>query len=192
MDSEPCRLALLIDIDSEEPNLLGCILEKAAAYGTVIIRRVYGDCKKLSDWETCIRYRDIEPVPNYAGGKNAADITLIIHAMDLLHSGAVDGFCIVASDNHYAGLVRRLRKDVFVAGIGKRNVPASFKEAFNCFTDIEALSQQAKAKDRAYGKAELGLIERIKGAIRKASAQDYVTNAPGRTPLFRIECRHTA
>ena len=174
MGSEPLRLAVLIDMDSEEPSLLGRMLDRAGTYGTVVVRRVFGNCPKLSDWEECLRYRDIKPVRNYADGKNAADITLIVHAMDLLHSGTVDGFCIISSDNHYAGLVRRLRKDVFVAGIGKRNVPEPFKEAFSKFTDIETLSEPTKAGDRAYGKAELDLIERIKGAIRKASAQDYV------------------
>ena len=174
MRLEPRRLAVLIDMDQEEPDLLGRVLGKAATYGTVATRRAYGNCKKLADWKECLRHHGIKAVPNYADGGNAADITLIIDAMDLLHCGAADGFCIVTSDCHFTGLVRRLRRQgVFVAGIGRRHAPELLKEALGyLFTAIEDLHWPAEYPDRAYGKAERDMINRIRAAIGEPG--DYV------------------
>lgn len=41
MRLEPCRLAVLFDMD-QEPDLLGRVPGKAAAYGTAVVRRAYG------------------------------------------------------------------------------------------------------------------------------------------------------
>ena len=38
---------------------------------------------------------------SYTTGKNASDIALVIDAMDLLHSGRLDGFCLVSSDSDF-------------------------------------------------------------------------------------------
>jgi uncharacterized LabA/DUF88 family protein len=43
-------------------------------------------------------------------GKNATDSGLIIEAMDILHSGAVQGFCIVSSDGDFTALCTRIRE----------------------------------------------------------------------------------
>lgn len=163
MPAKPTRLAVLIDLDPEEPRLLGRVLARAATYGPVAVRRVYGNCDKLRCWKDCLQYRGIEPKANYGDGANAADITLIIDAVYLLLSGKADGFCIVASDHHFTGLVRWLRdSDVFVAGIGRPNASPGLQAAFgDRYTDIMDLPEP----DGAYGKAERDLAERIRGAI---------------------------
>lgn len=98
-----CRLAVLIDGDFVKPEFLGRVLAEAGRRGTIDIRRIYGNEAKLSKWAECIDRHGITTVRNYAKGRNAADITLIIDAVDVLRSGKADGFCIVASDNHFAG-----------------------------------------------------------------------------------------
>ncbi len=45
----------------------------------------------------------------YTTKKNASDIALVIDAMDLLHSGRFDGFCLVSSDSDFTRLASRLR-----------------------------------------------------------------------------------
>ena len=171
MRPEPRRLAVLIDMDQEEPDLFGRVLGKAAAYGAVEVRRAYGDCGKLSDWAECLLHHNIKAVTNYADGDNTADATLIVDAMDLLHCGTVDGFCIVSSDHLFAVLVRRLRRQgVFVAGIGRRHAPASLREALgDLLTAIEDLGLPA---GRDYEKGERDMIDRIKAAIGKSG--EYV------------------
>ena len=161
---KPSQLAVLIDLDAEEPRLLGRILDRAADHGTVAIRRAYGDRQKLRDWNDCLQYRGIEPRASYGDGSNAADITLIIDAADMLRTGKADGFCIVADDHHFTGLVRWLRANgMFVAGIGGPGASQKLRDAFGeHFTDIDDLS----GPDGARGKAERDLIDRIKAAIR--------------------------
>ena len=171
MRLEPRQLAVLIDMDQEEPDLFGRVLGKAATYGTVTIRRAYGNCDKLSYWKECLLYHDIKAVTNYADGDNAADATMIVDAMDLLHCGTVDGFCIITSDHLFAVLVRRLRQQgVFVVGIGRRHAPESLKKALgDLFTAIEDLDLST---ERDYGKSKRDLIDTIKAAI--GDPGDYV------------------
>ena len=189
MRLESRRLAVLIDMDQEEPDLIGRVLGKAATYGTVAVRRAYGNCKKLVDWKECLRHHGIKAVPNYADGGNAADITMIIDAMDLLHCRAADSFCIVTSDCHFAGLVRRLRRQgVFVAGIGRRHAPESLRAALgDLFTAVEDLLRPAEYPDRAYGKAERDLVNRIRAAI--GGPGDYVLKSTLGERLTGIDYR---
>ena len=160
-------MAVLIDMDQEEPDLFERVLGKAAEYGVVKVRRAYGNCDKLSDWEECLRHHNIKAVTNYADGDNAADATLIVDAMDLLHCGTVDGFCIVTSDHLFTVLVQRLRRqEVFVAGIGRRHAPELLRNALGkLFTAIEDLDLPA---GRDYGKGERDMIDRIKTAVGKS------------------------
>ena len=119
MNRKPPHLAVLIDGDFVDPKQRGRVMAEADKHGTVVVRRIYGSHTKLSSWAECIRLYGFEPVPDYSGAKNASDIDLIVGAMDVLRSKVADGFCIVANDNHFAGLVSRLRREgAFVAGIG--------------------------------------------------------------------------
>ena len=45
----------------------------------------------------------IQPIQqfSYTTGKNSTDASLIIDAMDVLHTGKVDGFCLVSSDSDF-------------------------------------------------------------------------------------------
>ena len=170
MNQKPRRLAVLIDGDFVEPELLGRVLAEASRHGTLDIRRIYGNREKLSDWKECIRRHGIEPVPNYASGRNAADITLIIDAMDMLNSGRVDGFCIVASDNHFAGLTSRIHKEgIFVVGIGSSDKPpSSFKSACDGFRYVEDLPPSPNP-DPVAQEALSGWKEAVKAAIRMSA-----------------------
>ena len=60
----------------------------------------------MSGWKNHLHTHAVQPVQQfrYTTGKNATDSTLIIDAMDLLHSGMVSGFCIVSSDSDYTRL----------------------------------------------------------------------------------------
>ena len=185
----PRRLAVLIDIDPEEPRLLGRILEKATDYGDIGARRAYGNCAKLSDWEACLQYHGIETARSYGKGANAADITLIIDAVDMLRTGKADGFCIVASDHHYTGLIGWLRdENVFVAGIGG---PKLRDEFGGLFTDIADLSKPTQAPGWAYRKAERDLIKKIRDAIEDSpkSPKGYVRLSVVRSHLGDLEAR---
>jgi hypothetical protein len=74
----------------------------------------------------------------YTTGKNSTDITLVIDAMDLLHSGRFDGFCLVSSDSDFTRLAARIREQgIDVYGIGQQKTPESFRQACTRFIFTE-------------------------------------------------------
>lgn len=85
----------------------------------------------------------------YTVGKNATDSAMIIDAMDLLHSGNVDGFCIVSSDSDYTRLAMRIREEgLFVIGVGEKKTPEAFTNACNQFIYCENLVEPEKPKSK--------------------------------------------
>jgi uncharacterized LabA/DUF88 family protein len=82
----------------------------------------------------------------YTSGKNASDIALTIDAMDLLHSGRLDGFCLVSSDSDFTRLASRLREQgLDVYGFGEQKTPESFRQACRRFIYTENLLPEAPA-----------------------------------------------
>ncbi len=156
--SRSLPLAFLVDGDNASAGLVGEMLAEAAKYGSVEIRRIYGDWAsgKLSSWRPTVQEHALVPVQQFTAvsGKNATDSALIIDAMDILHSGRVRGFCIVSSDSDFTRLATRLRESgMFVVGIGRAQTPAAFRNACNVFVATENLigargeaPQSAKSK----------------------------------------------
>jgi hypothetical protein len=71
---------------------------------------------------------------------------MIIDAMDILHSGVVDGFCLVSSDSDYTRLATRIRETgVFVMGIGEKKTPKPFVNACDLFVYTENLVEEKKS-----------------------------------------------
>jgi len=89
----------------------------------------------------------IQPIQQfqYTTGKNSTDSALIIDAMDLLHQGVADCFCLVSSDSDYTRLATRIRESgAFVIGIGKKTTPQPFVAACDVFTYTENLNADPK------------------------------------------------
>ena len=80
----------------------------------------------------------------YTTGKNSTDITLVIDAMDLLHTGRFDGFCLVSSDSDFTRLAARIREQgVDVYGIGQHKTPEAFRQACTRFIFTENFAAEA-------------------------------------------------
>jgi hypothetical protein len=142
-------LAFLVDGDNATASLIGEVLEEASKYGTLIIRRVYGDwtSPSLQSWRSILQEHALDPEQQFSNvaGKNATDSALIIDAMDILHRGIVRGFCIVSSDSDYTRLAKRIREEgYFVMGIGRGATPAAFRNACHVFVSIENLAPVPK------------------------------------------------
>ena len=147
MENRTEKIALLIDGDNARSKILELILEEASKYGKVTIRRVYGDwtTPQMNHWKNLLNEMAFNPIQkfSYTSGKNSTDSALIIDAMDILHDGLVDGFCIVSSDSDYTGLAKRIREDgVFVMGIGEKKTPQAFVKSCEIFTYVENLGDQ--------------------------------------------------
>ena len=143
----PQRLAILIDADNASPRTAAVIFEEIATIGEASARRIYGDFSgtRLKGWSEVLATYAIIPHQNFANtvGKNASDIALVIDAMDLLHSGRFDGFCLVSSDSDFTRLAARIREQgLDVYGFGEQKTPESFRRACKRFIYTENLLPQ--------------------------------------------------
>jgi len=137
-------LAVLIDADNAQPGVVGELLAEVASYGTATVKRAYGDwtTPQLGRWKDVLHVHAIQPVQQfaYSKGKNASDIAMVIDALDLLHSGVMDGCAIVSSDADFTPLVMRLKASgCSVHGFGERKTPQPFVDACTTFTYVDAL-----------------------------------------------------
>lgn len=146
MPSEPNspRLAILIDADNASAKIADGLFEEIAKIGEASVRRIYGDFSgaRLKGWADILTKHAINPHQQYSytTGKNASDITLVIDAMDLLHTGRFDGFCLVSSDSDFTRLATRIREQgVDVFGFGEQKTPESFRQACHRFIYTENL-----------------------------------------------------
>jgi uncharacterized LabA/DUF88 family protein len=138
------RLAVLIDADNASAKIVDGLFEEIAALGEASVRRIYGDFSgaRSKAWADVLSKYAIIPQQQFAytAGKNASDITLVIDAMDLLHSGRFDGFCLVSSDSDFTRLAARIREEgVDVFGFGELKTPKSFVQACRRFIYTENL-----------------------------------------------------
>lgn len=138
------RFAVLIDADNTSPRIAEGLFEEVAKFGEASVRRIYGDFsnQRLRSWADILQRYAIDPYQQFAytTGKNASDIALVIDAMDLLHSGRFDGFCLVSSDSDFTRLASRLREQgADVYGFGAQKTPESFRQACRRFIYTENL-----------------------------------------------------
>jgi uncharacterized LabA/DUF88 family protein len=164
------RLAVLIDADNAQASLASELLAEISRYGTASVKRAYGDwtTPNLRTWKDHLHRHAIQPIQQftYTSGKNATDSSLIIDAMDLLHSGRFDGFCLVSSDSDFTRLATRLRESgLSVYGFGEAKTPESFVSACDRFIYTEIL--QTKSINEAVPKAlaSAPLAEIIRPAV---------------------------
>lgn len=139
------RVAVLVDCDNVSWQKAEAIAAEAATHGIVGVKRGYGDWGSpfLRGWRSVLVRLAIQPMQQiaYVPGKGATDIALVIDAMDLLHSGQVDTFCLVANDSDYTRLAMRLREaGKRVVGIGSKSAAASFSSACDRFTFLDVLA----------------------------------------------------
>lgn len=156
------RLAVLIDADNASPRIADGLFEEIAKIGEASIRRIYGDFSgpRLKPWAEILAKHAIIPQQQFAytTGKNGSDIALVIDAMDLLHSGRFDGFCLVSSDSDFTRLASRIREQgIDVIGFGEQKTPESFRQACRRFIYTENLLQEVRAPEPNSGKAPMPL-----------------------------------
>lgn len=151
-DGNSLSLAVLIDADNASAKYAHAIFEEIARFGEANVRRIYGDFSgtRLSAWNQAIQSLAIlqHQQRNNTTGKNAADIALVIDAMDLMHKGKLDGFCLISSDSDFTRLAQRLREEnLEVIGFGEAKTPSAFINACNKFIYVENLLTEDTADE---------------------------------------------
>lgn len=179
------RLAVLIDADNAQASVVEGLLAETAKYGVASVRRIYGDftSPNLRPWKALLLKHSIQPVQQFAytSGKNATDSSLIIDAMDLMHTGRFDGFCLVSSDSDFTRLAQRLRESgLTVYGFGERKTPDPFVQACDKFIYTELL--RAERTDEVVAPAVPPPAAPPAAAARKARAPKAPAPPPAGKP----------
>jgi uncharacterized LabA/DUF88 family protein len=122
---------------------------EVSRYGTASVKRAYGDwtTANLKGWKDVLLPMAIQPMQqfSYTAGKNSTDSALIIDAMDLLHSGKLNGICLVSSDSDFTRLASRIREaGLTVYGFGEKKTPQPFVAACDKFIYTEILRSEPK------------------------------------------------
>lgn len=178
-DKRPERLAVLIDADNISYQIADALFEEVAKIGEAAVRRIYGDFSspQLTGWAKSLPNHAIIPSQNFANtiGKNATDIALVIDAMDLLHSGRFDGFCLVSSDSDFTRLASRIREQgLHVYGFGKQQTPESLRKACHRFIYVENLGnpvEEQESQNREKPDKSLLQPAKARALIEKAVTQ---------------------
>lgn len=169
------NLAVLIDADNAQASLIHELLAEVSRYGTASVKRAYGDWSTphLKKWKDELHKMAIQPVQqfSYTAGKNATDSALIIDAMDLLHTGKLNGFCLVSSDSDFTPLATRIREaGLVVYGFGERKTPQPFVAACDKFIYSDILKPPKTKSAKSKSKSESP--EQLMRAAVDAAAQD--------------------
>ncbi|WP_193370166.1 NYN domain-containing protein [Pelagibius marinus] len=171
------RLAVLIDADNSSSKIADGLFEEIAAIGEASVRRIYGDFShsRSKGWKEVLPKYAIIPHQQfpYTVGKNASDVAMVIDAMDLLHSGRFDAFCLVSSDSDFTRLAARIREEgLDVYGFGEQKTPESFRQACHRFIYTENLLPEPVVDNSALvARKPLRPASAATPLIRRAMAQ---------------------
>ncbi len=163
------RIALLIDAQNVAPDIAGPLLVRLSKDGDPVVRRLYGFNES---WAAAGREHAFLACPTVAavGSKNAADIDLVIGAMDLLQAGVADTFCLVSSDSDFVALALRLREaGRTVIGVGREACASKLQPAYHLFLTIESLRSAKVSVTTAPTPARLNEAKALIGETLRAN-----------------------
>ncbi len=177
------KVALFIDADNAPAKATDAILTELAQYGSLAIRRAYGNWKNenLKSWEDILFEKAIQPIQQFdmTKGKNATDMAMTIDVMDIMYQGTIDTFCLVSSDCDFAPLATRLRaQGNTVIGFGERKTPPAFANVCNSFSyigDDEAQNYESQTIGPMDGKTLKGdtaLLNLLRRAVETSENDD--------------------
>lgn len=96
-------LAVLIDAENANPNVVDGLLIEVAELGVDSLKRIDREwtTPKLTGWKSVLLEHSIQLIQQfrYTTRKNATDNAIIIDAMNLFYIGPYKGFCIVSNDS---------------------------------------------------------------------------------------------
>jgi uncharacterized LabA/DUF88 family protein len=129
------RLALFIDFENIAIGVrdahyrkfnINLVLERLLDKGKVLSKKAYADWSRYSDYKRAFHEAAIEliEVPQKSvGGKNSADIRLVVDAMDMsFQKEHIDCFVVCSGDSDFSPLVSKLKENnKYVIGLGVKN-----------------------------------------------------------------------
>ena len=132
---EEQRLALFIDFENIAIGVrdahyrkfdINLVLERLLDKGKLLVKKAYADWSRYSDYKRSFHEAAIEliEVPQKSvGGKNSADIRLVVDAMDMsFQKEHINCFVVASGDSDFSPLVSKLKENnKYVIGLGVKN-----------------------------------------------------------------------
>ena len=129
------RLALFIDFENIAIGVrdahyrkfdINLVLERLLEKGKLLVKRAYADWSRYADYKRSFHEAAVEliEVPQKSvGGKNSADIRLVVDAMDMsFQKEHITCFVVASGDSDFSPLVSKLKEnDKYVIGLGVKN-----------------------------------------------------------------------
>jgi uncharacterized LabA/DUF88 family protein len=129
------RLALFMDFENIAIGVrdahyrkfdINLVLERLLDKGKLLVKRAYADWSRYSDYKRSFHEAAIEliEVPQKSvGGKNSADIRLVVDAMDLaFQKEHINCFVVASGDSDFSPLVSKLKENnKYVIGLGVKD-----------------------------------------------------------------------
>ena len=129
------RLALFIDFENIAIGVrdahyrkfdVNLVLERLLDKGKILVKKAYADWHRYSDYKRAFHEAAIEliEVPQKSvGGKNSADIRLVVDAMDMsFQKEHITCFVVASGDSDFSPLVSKLKENnKYVIGLGVKN-----------------------------------------------------------------------
>lgn len=128
------------------------LMERIVEEGRVVLRKAYADWTGHTSMKRALHEAGFELVDIPArgwSGKNAADIKLVVDALDLCHQDpGIDTFVVVSGDSDFTPLVSRLRQHHrTVIGVGVEHASSSLLiDACDTFVFYDELMKRRKSK----------------------------------------------
>lgn len=150
------RVAVFIDAENISAKYAARLIEEAANYGDVIVRRVFADWSSpnVQAWKETVAKHSLIAEQQFSAvkGKNSGDISLIINAMVVLFEKDIDVFCLASSDSDFTRLVQELReREKTVVGFGLKQTAQAFVNAFSEFIYLDnsdAVAEKGKVTEK--------------------------------------------
>jgi uncharacterized LabA/DUF88 family protein len=129
------RLALFIDFENIAIGVrdahyrkfdVNLVLERLLDKGKLLVKKAYADWSRYGDYKRSFHEAAIEliEVPQkFVGGKNSADIRLVVDAMDMsFQKEHINCFVVASGDSDFSPLVSKLKENnKYVIGLGVKN-----------------------------------------------------------------------
>ncbi len=129
------RLALFIDFENIAIGVrdahyrkfdINLVIERLLEKGKLLVKKAYADWSRYADYKRSFHEAAVEliEVPQKSvGGKNSADIRLVVDAMDMsFQKEHINCFVVASGDSDFSPLVSKLKEnDKYVIGLGVKN-----------------------------------------------------------------------
>jgi len=199
IDFENIELSARDKLTSEAEIDWSTVLETAVDFGRVVVRRAYADWANFRASQRALQRLGVDLV--YVAskrGKNAADIKIVIDAMEMLigEQTNISHVMLVSGDGDFTELVHRLRaRGKFVIGLGVSGATAEYLiNACDQFIYYDSLGGDSARSEQEPALAEAGPVafdlsearQLLRRALRLYNEEEWISGGKLKEAMLRL------